>query len=119
MVIQHTILKDPLEDQDLPERSAERLQIGRSPEPVPSIGPLYNLLKPIDSNNLRFNENILATTTGTNDTRNTGLPNQNQHSGRPPFDVHLENFEYVSSKYSLDEICACLELRSFFKLIIL
>ena len=89
-------------------------------EPVPSIAPLNNLSKPIDSNNLRFNENILATTTGTNDTRNTGLPNQNQPgSGRPPFDVHLENFEYVSSKYSLDEICACLELRSVFKLIIL
>ena len=46
MVIQHvnTILKDPLEDQDLLERSAERPQTGRPPEPVPSIGPLNNLL---------------------------------------------------------------------------
>ena len=43
------------------------------------------------------------------------MPIQNQ-PGRPPFDIHLENFEYVSSKYSLDEICACLELRYVFKL---
>ena len=77
-----------------------------------------NLEKPIDSNNLRFGENILATATATNDaTRNTGVPNQNQPPIRPPFDIHLENFEYVSSKYSLDEICACLELRTVFKII--
>ena len=73
-------------------------------------------LKPLDSNNVRFGENILGTgPTATNDnTRNTSLPLQNQTSGRP-FDVQLENFEYVSSKYSLDEICACLELRLVFE----
>ena len=42
-----------------------------------------NLEKPIDLNNLRFGENILGTATITNDTRNTGVPNQNQPSVRP------------------------------------
>ena len=68
------------------------------------------IFKPLDTNNVRFGENILGTGS-INDSRNTSLPLQNQSSGRPPFDVQLENFEYVSSKYSLDEICACLELR--------
>jgi len=76
-------------------------------------------LKPIDSNNLRVGENILGTATPSNDTRNNGLPIQNQPSIRPLMDIHLENFEYVSSKYSLDEICACLELRKVFNLITL
>ena len=68
------------------------------------------IFKPLDTNNVRFGENILGTGS-INDSRNTCLQLQTQSSGRPPFDVQLENFEYVSSKYSLDEICACLELR--------